>query len=258
MRHILDTAAGPFRLVRTDTHGQEPLVSSTTVSDQTEFVLEHPFVPTGNGKLADELYEHLRSAIRQGEIPPGRRLVEDAIAAGAAVSRTPVREALRRLVTAGLATHSGNRGLVVASLNSDDFQELWEVLEGLEVTAARLAAENRSNADVAEMTVIVRGPSKGRLTHSESAELNRRFRMCMLRASGNRHLAQMLDNIVTQVESLASFSAARSRDTNRAEHEAVLEAIRRRDPDGADAAIREHLQLVLAEALIEMHRDGDQ
>lgn len=207
-----------------------------------------PLEPSGNIPLSDELYLHLRDAIRSGQLVAGQRLVEDAIANATGISRTPVREALRMLVANGLAV-SGGRGLIVAQLSSRELQELWEVMASLWVTAVRLATENRTAADLAEMSHIVEAEKRG---DGDLVVLNERFRSGVLRAARNRYLTDTMARIVGQAESLVDLTSARRRADLASGEAAIFEAIERQDVAGAENATREHLSKLLAAVLIEM------
>lgn len=207
------------------------------------------FEPSGDSPLSDQLYKHLRGAIRTGQLTSGQRLVEDAIANATSVSRMPVREALRRLANEGLAVQCG-RGLVVATLNSDELQELWEVMESLWVTAVKLSAQNRSAADLAELTYLARaGTTRDDV---DPILLNERFRRTILRAAGNRYLSDLLLRVVDQAESLLSLATARQRADLQTGHEAIVEAIANRDSIAAQTATEVHLRALLEAVLIQM------
>src|SRR5438105_3225610 len=94
------------------------------------------------GTTADAVYEALRQRIVEGEFAPGQRLRSDALATALKVSRTPVREALRKLEAEGLVGLSPRGGLIVQELSEDDLNEIFLIREALEGQAARLAAEN--------------------------------------------------------------------------------------------------------------------
>jgi DNA-binding GntR family transcriptional regulator len=200
------------------------------------------FVPSGHALLADDLFDFVHEAIVSGDLQPGERLVEDAVAQATSVSRTPVREALRRLKAAGLVTSSG-RSFVVATLSSAELRELWIVLEHLQALATRMAANNRSHIDLVGLRHIVeeaREATKAGDTRAIIA-LNRQFHDTIHRASGNGYLAGLIASIVVRVEQIQDFTSARSRQRAQREHEAVLAAIEHRDEEGAEEAIRAHL-----------------
>ena len=103
---------------------------------------------------AEAVYRALRHGIVHGDLAPGQRLRSDALATEMRVSRTPVREALRKLEVEGLVAHSGPR-LVVRELSEQDLTELFYVREALEGMAARLAAENATPSEIAQIRELL-------------------------------------------------------------------------------------------------------
>jgi DNA-binding GntR family transcriptional regulator len=200
------------------------------------------FVPTGQALLADDLFDFIKDAIVTGDLKPGDRLVEDSVAQATSVSRTPVREALRKLKAAGLVSSSG-RSFVVASLSSAELRELWVVMEHLQALATRMAANNRSHVDMVELEQIAALAGEATKAGDIRAivELNRQFHNAIDSASGNGYLATLIGTIVVRIEQIQDFTSARSRQAAQEGHEAILGAIRDQDPDGAEAAIRAHL-----------------
>lgn len=97
------------------------------------------------------VYDRVRRGIVEGRYPPGTRLVEQRLAEELAVSRTPVREAVRRLESEGLVVVARNRGAHVRPLSEQDVADLYEVRARLEAYAAELAAERAEAAELAEL-----------------------------------------------------------------------------------------------------------
>ncbi len=106
------------------------------------------------GTTAEAVYQVLRHGIVHGDLAPGERLRSDALANELRVSRTPVREALRKLEAEGLVAQSGS-GLVVRAFSEQDLTELFYVREALEGMAARLAAENATPSEIAEIRELL-------------------------------------------------------------------------------------------------------
>jgi DNA-binding GntR family transcriptional regulator len=205
-------------------------------------MFSQPFVPSGHALLADDLFDFIKDAIVTGDLQPGERLVEDALAQAASVSRTPVREALRKLKAAGLVTSSG-RSFVVATLSSAELNELWMVMEHLQALATRMAANNRSHVDLVGLEQIVaQGREATRVGDIRAVvELNRQFHNAIHSASGNSYLATQIGTIIIRIEQIQDFTTARSRQEAQRGHEEILAAIEDRDGDAAEAAIRAHL-----------------
>jgi len=201
------------------------------------------------GTTADAVYEALRRSILDGELPPGHRLRSDALATDLNVSRTPVREALRKLEAEGLVNAS-RLGLVVRQLTEEDLTEIFYLREALEGMAARLAAENATRAEIDELhalfedmeAVAARGDIAG------LRELTGEFHLLVCRASHNRRLVQSLEGLldhVRQAQSSTLYMQGRPADALE-EHRGLLRAIEQRDPDRAETLARHHRRKTLA------------
>ncbi|MEH6577020.1 MAG: GntR family transcriptional regulator [Amphritea sp.] len=98
--------------------------------------------------LHEEIADHLRTMIIENELPEGERIDENALCEELGISRTPLREALKVLQSEGLVTIEPNRGSRVATITEQEFDELFEVISGLERMAAELAAERATDAEL--------------------------------------------------------------------------------------------------------------
>lgn len=110
-----------------------------------------PDVPAVDADLGSPVYDRIRRAIVEGRYPPGARLVEQRLAEELAVSRTPVREAVRRLESEGLVVVERNRGAHVRPLSEAEIADLYEVRARLEGYAAELAAQRAEAPDHAAL-----------------------------------------------------------------------------------------------------------
>jgi DNA-binding GntR family transcriptional regulator len=221
-------------------------------------MFSRPFVASGNTLLADDLFDYLQEAIVTGDLRPGERLVEDTVAQATSVSRTPVREALRRLKAAGLVASSG-RSFVVASLSSAELRELWVVMEHLQALATRMAARNRSDLDLVGLEHIVAEGREATKAGDVRAivDLNRQFHNAIHSASANNYLANLIATVIMRIEQIQDFTSARSRYEAQQQHEAILVAVADRDEEAAEAAIRAHLRHQFATmAAPRMHAAG--
>lgn len=199
----------------------------------------------GRHSRAQELTERLRQAIHDGRLRPGERLVEDAVAAAAGISRTPVREALRRLEAEGLVEDAG-RGMIVAEPSSQELAELCAVREVLEGMAARLAAEARSPTEAALLEQL-EGEARAAVEAGDLDALvsaNRRFHETLWRAARNRYLARQLAALRGAIDRLQPTTLRLERRRREAlqEHERLLRAVLERDPDAAEAHARTHFR----------------
>jgi DNA-binding GntR family transcriptional regulator len=227
------------------------------VTDLPQGPIPRPFIANADTALSDQLYAYLRDAIGRGDLVPGQRLVEDTIASATAVSRTPVREALHKLVASGLAVNGG-RSLVVAQMSHQQLQLLWEVSRALWLAVARLAAERRSAPDITELAYLVEVRKSGEGIGADPVRLNERIRDCLLRAASNPYLSETLLRIVVQVEGLVDLTAARRQANAILDDSAMLEALGNRDADALEAVYATYLDAVLTAWLVEMHRQADQ
>lgn len=197
--------------------------------------------------IADVVYQAIRNAIVFGELPPGRRLLERELALGLRVSRTPIREALRRLAEEGLVAGVPNRGVVVRAVTLEEAEHLYAVREPLEVLAARLAARRCTSRQGAELRrCLVRAERAAALGDWRTVIMeNNAFHDLIARTSGNPVLARVLDLLRNQVNlvrmALWTRIPTRPQETLR-EHRRILEALRSGDPDAAAEAARAHLE----------------
>jgi len=149
----------------------------------------------------DRIADALRQDIMSGRLKAGERLLEEVIAREQEVSRVPVREALRRLESEGFVTLTPYHGARVSESSWRDSTELMQVRCGLEVLAARLAAERRGGeyAD-ALLEVVERGKDAGRAQRlADLPALVMEFHELVAKASGNRQLEIMLERVLQRI-----------------------------------------------------------
>lgn len=202
-----------------------------------------------DGTTADAVYQALRRGIIHGALVPGERLRSDALASELQVSRTPVREALRKLEAEGLVAQSGSR-LVVRALSEQDLTELFYVREALEGMAARLAAENATPSEIAAIHELLEDME----TVSRRGDINtlRRltgeFHQLVCRAAHNDRLFQLLTSLLDQVRQIRTstlYGEGRAAEALQ-EHRRLLQALEARDGDKAEALAREHRRKTIA------------
>jgi DNA-binding GntR family transcriptional regulator len=200
------------------------------------------------GSTADAVYRVLRHGIVHGDLAPGERLRSDALANELKVSRTPVREALRKLEAEGLAAHAGAR-LIVRAFTEQDLTELFYVREALEGMAARLAAENATPSEIEDIRALLEDMDVVRKRGDVGAlrRLTGEFHQLIGRASHNSRLAQSLRSLldhVRQVQSSTLYAEGRPAEALK-EHRSLLAAIATRDGDRAEKLAREHRRKTL-------------
>lgn len=203
----------------------------------------------GRQSRAEELYQRLRSDILSGRLQAGERMVESVIAAKASISRTPVREAIRKLEVDGFVRHTGE-GLVVGGLTIAEVADVCAVREILEGMAARLAAGSRSEM---ELLSLERTAADYRQAISDSdvpgsVVSNHAFHQTIWQMAKNRFLEKQLASLRDTVEGMQGTtlsSASRTEETHH-EHDTLVHALRIRDADLAERTAREHFQKAMA------------
>nr|WP_282572012.1 GntR family transcriptional regulator [Roseomonas acroporae] len=185
----------------------------------------------------------LLAAIDEGTLPAGTRLREEDLAERFRISRTPIREALRRLETIGLVTHEPHHGAVVATLDHGRTVELYHMREVLEGTAAQLAAIHATPAEVEILHEMVERDRALVEDPPALAASNRRFHRQLHLAARNRYLDVMLENLRLSLALLRGTTLARPMRglASVEEHAAIVAAIDARDPAGAETAARRHI-----------------
>lgn len=189
-----------------------------------------------------DLHERILAAIDGGEYPPGARLLESELAHRFGVSRTPVREALRRLESQGVVTHEPRKGAVVAALDYDQLGELYAVREVMEGFAARLAARHASGPEI-RLLYDMLAEDEALTDPKALAQANKRFHRQLHLSSHNRYLIETLDPVRRSLSLLGdtTFSAPERVTTSGAEHRLIIDAVAARDGDAAEAAARRHI-----------------
>jgi DNA-binding GntR family transcriptional regulator len=202
-----------------------------------------------SGTTADAVYSTLRHCIVLGDLAPGERLRSDGLATRLGVSRTPVREALRKLEAEGLVSASPRLGLIVREISEQDLAEIFAIREALEATSARLAAENATSAELADMRELLEDMAavceRGEL--DVFREMTAEFHLCVCRASHNGRLLRMLKDLQDQVRHLKTstlFIEGRAAEALQ-EHRALLLALEERDPERAEIVARSHRRKTL-------------
>ena len=206
-----------------------------------------PTVPKRARSLArEDVYAQLSAWIIGGTLAPEEALRDQDIAEQLGVSRTPVREALRRLEDEGLVETALNRWTRVAPLRAGQAAELYPVVETLEVLALRLAAPSLTEEDLARLRDLD-GQLRGALERRDArraVEADTAFHDVWVAASGNRELQQTLRALKRKLRriELVYFNAASSGEASLGEHAAILEALRADDVASAVRALQVNWQ----------------
>ena len=197
-----------------------------------------------------DAYGLILQAIDSGVFRPGDRLVESDLADRFGVSRTPIREALQRLETQSLLARDG-RSLIVASLDHNQMAELYVVRTELEGLAARLAARHATEEEIQVLRDMIESDRALLGDPNALARANRRFHKMIHLASHNRYLVQQLDLVHRSMALMATTSLAAEGRGEKAleEHQAIIDAIARRDEAAAYKALRDHISVAFVTRL---------
>jgi DNA-binding GntR family transcriptional regulator len=194
---------------------------------------------------ADFVYEAVRSAIQTGQLGRGKRVREEEVADILGVSRTPVREALRRLQASGLLEISHRRGLSVSIIGRRQVLELFDMREVLEGAAARFAAQHASESEILLLRRLLSESLTVEDDPLKTTHLNRVFHHAIYDAAHNMYLLGSLGEVYDSMALLGKTTYAikgRARNAHE-EHVVIVEAIAARDPEKADQAARAHVAM---------------
>ena len=195
--------------------------------------------------LRDVVFNTLRKAILKGDLKPGERLMEIALAEKLGVSRTPIREAIRKLELEGLVVMAPRKGAKVASITERDLNDVLEVRKGMEELAIRLACERITPEQLDELDKVEKKFLN--LIDSENltelAEVDVEFHDVIYAATNNKRLIQLLNNLREQmyryrIEYLKDSAVRRQLAK---EHIAICEALRTHDRESALRYVYVHI-----------------
>lgn len=201
--------------------------------------------------LGEAVFRSLCQAFHVGIYRPGDRLREEDVAQRLQVSRTPVREALGRLLAKGLVEPASGRGLVVRSLGTAEVLELYAMREILEGAAARLAAQHASRSEIDALVDLESAFEARSNDPAEMARLNRAFHEMIFRSARNRYLDSALQELQDGIALLGmtTFSIGGRPSTAAQEHRSLIDAIAARDADRAESLARAHIREALRSRL---------
>ena len=200
-----------------------------------------------NLTLWQRAYDHLRQEIVSGRLQPGAELAEVALSEQLGVSRGPIREAIGRLAAEGLVTVRPRRGAVVRLISKDEFLELYQVREALEIMAVRLAVPRLGPDDFAALQGLIdtmaRHAERGEVT--EFFEANVAFHAHLLEASGNGKLQELYGQLLGQMGRyrMRSLTLRGNLQRSVAEHAAILRAAKRGNTERAARLMSEHIRV---------------
>lgn len=195
--------------------------------------------------LRDVVFNTLRQAILKGELAPGERLMEIQLAERLGVSRTPIREAIRKLELEGLVLMIPRKGAEVAKISEKSLRDVLEVRRSLEELAIELACKRMTDEDIAELESkqeeFKAAIAKGKVM--EIAETDEAYHDVIYKGTCNDRLVQMINNLREQMYRyrLEYIKDEEKRQILLLEHESILKAVKQRKTEEAKEAMREHI-----------------
>lgn len=195
--------------------------------------------------LRDVVFNTLRQAILRGELSPGERLLEIHLANKLGVSRTPIREAIRKLELEGLVIMVPRKGAVVAEITEKSLRDVLEVRRALEALAVKLACEKIKEEEIEELRVAAKGFEEALKTRDVTvyAEADVVFHDIIYRVTDNQRLIQLLYNLREQMYRyrVEYLKREESHPVLLAEHQNIIEMIKNRNEEKAVEAVCAHI-----------------
>lgn len=209
--------------------------------------------------LREIVFETLREAIINATLKPGERLMEIQLAEEMGVSRTPVREAIRKLELEGFVVMIPRKGAYVAGISMKDIADVFEIRAALEALAAGLAAERITEEELEQLErILVKiGECVKNNDLEKLIEVDTEFHETLFKASRNERLVQIVSNLREQIQRFrtASLSTPGRMKYALEEHKKIVEAVSERDVELAQTLAREHIENA-ENSMLEVLNDG--
>ncbi|MGE5630136.1 MAG: GntR family transcriptional regulator [Caulobacteraceae bacterium] len=196
--------------------------------------------------IRDIVYEYLRKAVMEGELRPGERIIEKEYAEKLKISRTPIREALRKLETEGFVEYIPRKGVVVKGFTSKDIIEIYAIRKSLEGLAMKYVVENINEQEIEKLKSLVKhmkeADSAGNI--EDVFVTCQEFNEVILNASRMPRLRDLINTLHEYLERFRRITMAKA--SRRAdaikEHSQILDAILDKDAKRAEKLVWEHLE----------------
>ncbi len=195
--------------------------------------------------LGQYVYEELKGAIINGQLEAGARIAESRIAKEMGISRTPVREAFHKLEREGWIRHLPSAGFFVCGLTREDVEETFGIRSVLESYAARLAAIKHKKGDLKELESKIQEYESHLNDKSIEAlfRINTEFHDILYSLSQSPRLIKMINDLRDQIYRFRRviLKVKRMARASNEDHKLMLEYMRKRDADGVERLVREHI-----------------
>jgi DNA-binding GntR family transcriptional regulator len=204
--------------------------------------------------------EAIREAIINGVLKPRERLMEIQLADELGVSRTPIREAFRKLELEGFIVMVPRKGAYVADISFKDIADVFEIRAALEGLASALAAERITDEELEEMErlLVEKAEAIGNNDMERLVEVDTKFHEAIYRASRNQRLFTIINNLREQIQRFRTQSLSYPGRMNQSldEHRSIVEAIQSRDTALARQVAQEHIENAENSMIESMKKDG--
>lgn len=191
----------------------------------------------------EDIYEQIKSMVVGFSIPPEQRINEVGLARQLDVSRTPLREALNRLVSERLIDFRPGTGFFCRPLQVQNIYDLYELRQIIEVATVRMACARGSDADIAALKAALKahGMDTQGKTVSEACALDEAFHISIAQLTGNASLVSQLIRINEQLRFIRWVDMSARVKTTKGEHRKIMRALIRRDADKAEQVMTTHI-----------------
>ncbi len=196
--------------------------------------------------LSEDIVDSIKTAIIKGKFKPGERISEGELAESMGISRTPLREAFRKLENEGFITIIPRKGAIVTDIDPEEASDLYIIKGNLEGLAARLATPNITEKDIKKLEKI--NDELRELIDSNDLEafyrLHRKFHMLFVKSSGNNRLIQMISNLNDHFKrfGIVSLTLPGQFQQTLQQHEEIIEAFKEGDELNAEEKVKRNVQ----------------
>lgn len=211
--------------------------------NQKSPLVSDPEITKESSGVAKNLYLTVRNMAIAFEFKPGERINEVNLASRLGASRTPLREALNRLVAEGFLLMEQGRGFFCRDLKPREMSELYQFRAVIEVAAVRLACEQATEQEVAELANFLdeTGPEDGGRSSAELVELDEIFHQKIMLLSRNMEMCRTLENINARIRYFRWVDMDSKREGTQLEHRKIIQALMERDADSAAHYMNAHI-----------------
>lgn len=208
--------------------------------------------------LREIVFETMRNAIISGDLKPGQRLMEVQLAEQLGVSRTPVRESIRKLELEGLVKMVPRKGAYVTPMSISDLREMMEIRRALENLSAELAAKNATEEDIKKLHESNKGFESSAMTNNEKGiiDYDIDFHETIYKATGNERLCNMINSLREQMQRVRVEYVHHISDKKPliGQHQMIIKYIEEHNPEAAAKAASEHIKEAEEDMIVELSK----